>query len=611
MFSGAALAQAQQIAQASCTWERPQVQGVTIDGPTSLDLDDAIWVEERGSEAVLSVHVADVAAWVPMGSVLDHDAIARVCTRYHRSGNSPMFPPALSEGCFSLQEGQLRPTLTIELVLQSDGQISDCNIFESQLISRKRFSYDQADGAIASPADPWHPQLQSCQQWAQRLNQHRREAGAMGGMETLSGAFLDENGRLVSDPDARYQSHQVIAEFMIAANTAVAQWLAQADCPALYRNHTAKEIAPGQDVMLQALLVLGSAQAIRNRLQNWLNRAEYGAALIGHFALNVWAYGHFTSPIRRLADLVNHRIIKAQLRGEEMPYSKLDLENLSGHINQTTMAETQAVQTYYRNKAKAELRHQLASEEGFATLSEKALSRLLKHAEGSLPAALAEEVRSRLSQGQLQVLDYYLLLFKGQDADLKQSVLAYLEGEIQDAASLLSLAVTQEAAWSELNYTELRQGKQFLAWTEIEIEGKLQTTVQPGQASRKQMARHLACWQWIDRFIQGQLVGERGAWATNEEPISQEVEDTHQPSAPFEASQNYIGTLLELCQAKGWEHPIFEFEAQDSGFSCLCRLGYEGREVEGVAIAPQKKKAKQQAAREVLSAMNVSDSKGK
>ncbi|MEO0378128.1 MAG: RNB domain-containing ribonuclease, partial [Cyanobacteria bacterium P01_A01_bin.17] len=318
----------------------------------------------------------------------------------------------------------------------------------------------------------WHQQLQSCQRWAQCLNRNRRETGAMGGMETLSGAFLDENGRLVSDPDARYQSHQIIAEFMIAANTAAAQWLAKADCLALYRNHTAKEIAPGQDVMLQALLVLGSAQAIRNRLQNWLNRAEYSAALIGHFALTLWAYGHFTSPIRRLADLINHRIIKARLQGEEPPYSRLDLENLSSHINQATLAETQAAHTYYRNKAKAELRHQLASDEGFETLSAKELSRLLKHTEGQLPAALAEEVRSRLAQGQLQVLDYYLLLLKGQDSDLQQRVLVHLEDNIQDAASLLSLAVTQEATWSELNYTEQRQEAQFLAWAELEIVGE-------------------------------------------------------------------------------------------------------------------------------------------
>ena len=170
---------------------------------------------------------------------------------------------------------------------------------------------------------------------------------------------------------------------MIAANTAAAQWLADRDQPALYRNHTAKAIAPGQDDMLQALFVAGSAKAIRQRLQSWLNRAEYGPALIGHFALNLPAYGHFTSPIRRVADLINHRIIKALLRGEESPYSKQDLEELGSHINETVLEEDRKTTTFFKDRAKQELQEKLESEESFDGLSEKDFSRLLKHTEGA------------------------------------------------------------------------------------------------------------------------------------------------------------------------------------------------------------------------------------
>jgi ribonuclease R len=609
-FADDALAEAQQIAQATIEWGRPQVQGITIDGPTSLDLDDAIWVEERQASAILSVHVADVAAYVPIGTALDRDAIAKVHTRYHKASNSPLFPHQLSEAEFSLQEGQLRPTLTLELALGPDGQLKDCKIFESQLISHKRFSYRQADAAMANAADPWHEQLRSCQQWAQRLNQNRRAMGAMGGMETLSGAFLDENGRLVSNSDTRYHSYQVIAECMIAANTAAAQWLAKADCPALYRNHTAKEIAPGQDAMLQALLILGSAQAIRERLQNWLNRAEYSPALIGHFALNLWAYGHFTSPIRRLADLINHRIIKARLRGEAPPYSKLDLEHLSCHINQTILTDEQTVRTSYRNQAKAELQHQLESGQGFADLSAKELSRLLKHAGELLPPALTKEVRSRLTQGRLQVLDYYLLLIKGNNSELQQWLLEDLQKNMQNATSIMSLATTQEDSWSELTYEEQQQGGQFLAWAEVEIDGETQTTEKPGRAARKQVARHQACWQWLEKFAQKDLVGpnRRQRPVDNTVAIIQKEQQAlrMQPLEPPGADgSNYVGALLELCQSMGWEKPIFEFEPRAEGFSCVGRLGEPGHKQEGIGIASNKKLAKQRAAMNLLQAMGA------
>ncbi|MEO0378127.1 MAG: double-stranded RNA binding motif domain-containing protein [Cyanobacteria bacterium P01_A01_bin.17] len=129
------------------------------------------------------------------------------------------------------------------------------------------------------------------------------------------------------------------------------------------------------------------------------------------------------------------------------------------------------------------------------------------------------------------------------------------------------------------------------------------------------MARHRACHQWLNQFIQRQLVGKRAAWEDDVEAISQDAGNvqTH-PDAPLAESPNYIGTLLELCQARGWKQPIFEFEAQESGFSCLCRLDYAGHVVEGVAIATQKKRAKQQAAMEVLSMMdtdNEAATKGK
>ncbi|EDX82329.1 RNB-like protein [Synechococcus sp. PCC 7335] len=123
-------------------WQRPQVQGVTIDGPTSKDLDDAIYLEATPTGAIAAIHIADVSELVTAGTVLDKVAIARTCTHYLSRGNLPMLPPALSEDKLSLLEGQPRPTLTIQVSLNHQAEIQTTEIYESWIVSAKRFSYE-------------------------------------------------------------------------------------------------------------------------------------------------------------------------------------------------------------------------------------------------------------------------------------------------------------------------------------------------------------------------------------------------------------------------------------------------------------------------------------
>ena len=101
---------------------------------------------------------------------------------------------------------------------------------------------------------------------------------------------------------------------------------------------------------MQALLTTGSMDLIRQKLQNWLNKAEYNPTLVGHFALNLTAYCHFTSPIRRLADLLNHRIIKALLHQQPHPYRKVELEQLCSYIATVTEQAEAATKAFYKER---------------------------------------------------------------------------------------------------------------------------------------------------------------------------------------------------------------------------------------------------------------------
>lgn len=488
-------------------WQRPQVQGLTIDGPTSRDLDDAIHLETTPAGGIASIHIADVAELVTVGSTLDKVALARTQTRYLRRGNIPMLPPALSEDKLSLLEGQPRPTLTVRVTLNHQAEIQTTEIFESWLVSAKRFSYEQVDRVCQSPAHPFYEPLQLCQTWAERLNQERRSQGAIGGQLNASGFWVDENGAVISPNAKRFHAQLIIQEFMILANRAVAHWFAERDVLALYRNHTARTIAPERKQIMQALLTTGSMELVRQKLQNWLNKAEYSPTLVGHFALNLTAYCHFTSPIRRLADLLNHRIIKALIHEQPHPYRKFELEQLCTYIATHAQQEEAVTKEFYKQRDQQKYQKQLegkAATAALAALSDKEFSNLVKHAakENDFEPIQAAALL-RLQQDQLSVQSLYLLLIHSGELALQRQILAALQHRPEDATSLLVMATDQEPDWDRLGYVEEGQDEPpFWVWVEVSLAGKVVTTRAPAQSQRKQSARHLACF-WFQASLFG------------------------------------------------------------------------------------------------------------
>ena len=618
-----AIASAEAITLPETLWQRPQVQGVTIDGPTSKDLDDAIYFEPTATGGIASIHIADVSELVSMGSLLDKVALARTQTRYLSHGNIPMLPLALSEDKLSLLAGQPRPTLTVQITLNNEAEIQTTDIFESWLVSAKRFTYEQADRACQRPSHPFHDLLQHCQTWAERLNQSRRNQGAIGGMFNASGCWVDENGTVNISEGKQYHAQMIIQEFMILANRAVAQWLAEKDALALYRNHTARTIAPDREQMMQALLTTGSVELIRQKLQNWLGKAEYSPILVGHFALNLSAYCHFTSPIRRLADLLNHRIIKAILHHQPHPYRQIELEQLCTYIATVSDQEEKETKAFYKQRRQRRYQNQLkgaAATDTLAALSAKEFSNIVKHA---AKAHNFEPIKAaaiqRLAQAQLSVQSLYLLLIHSGDLDLQRQILAVLRAHPEDATSVLVLATEQEPEWQQLSYVETeRDEPPFLFWVEVCVSGQVVTTQTPAQSQRKQSARHLACLSWLEAFIAEDLVSpaQQQLPELPKDTPSEKTEDSSsnkppdKPPAisahptlntPLEAEQNCVGLLQELSQSQGWPLPLYEYMEAGSDFICTCSLPIE-EELCFVSRGrtSQKKKAKQATAKAML-----------
>jgi ribonuclease R len=328
---------------------------VTIDGEDARDFDDAVClVSERGRNHLL-VAIADVSHYVPLGGQIDRDAYARGTSIYFPDRCIPMLPPSLSEGVCSLKPGVNRLTMTVDIPVNDQGRPGTASFFPSLIRSRARLTYDDVHSLLTQRQEGRKGRrmpgeigdmLRRMEVFAGRLSLARADRGALD--FDLPEAKVVVRGGLPLEVKAapRWESHRLIEEFMLLANTAVAEFLSSRGFPFLFRIHE----PPAEDRMEEfeeaAAKLLKKARTterrdISSRLRAWaaearggkyerfinmlllrsLMLARYGPESLGHFGLALTRYTHFTSPIRRYPDLIVHRVLKAALGDRDFaPY---------------------------------------------------------------------------------------------------------------------------------------------------------------------------------------------------------------------------------------------------------------------------------------------------
>ena len=342
---------------------------VAIDPADARDHDDAIWAapdddeDNRGGWKAI-VAIADVSFYVRPGSELDREARARGNSVYFPDRVVPMLPEELSADICSLKEGQVRAAMACHLKIAKDGTLKSWRFTRAKICVAANIAYEDAQAAIdAAGEERLEVSSPTCSMPEVELvvSQHLTESALRplwGAWRALLAArnkrepleldiperrvMLDEKGRITSiAPRDRLDAHRLVEDFMIAANVAAARALETKKAPVMYRVHEAPsreklvalkdylatfdlEFALGQVIkpgtfnrIIERLGDASGREEIMEQLLRTQMQARYGPERLGHFGLALASYAHFTSPIRRYADLFVHRaLVRAYKLGE-------------------------------------------------------------------------------------------------------------------------------------------------------------------------------------------------------------------------------------------------------------------------------------------------------
>ncbi|HEY1186707.1 MAG TPA: RNB domain-containing ribonuclease [Gemmata sp.] len=360
---------------------------ITIDPPDAKDYDDAVSVtiDPKTKHWVLTVHIADVSAFVKPGGALDTEARKRATSVYLPQKVIPMFPELISNGLASLQEGKVRYVKTVRMEFTPSLQKGHVEFFNGAIRNRKRFTYDEVQALLEAlegknhvpppplpetapspspeagrstdaPAPELLPMLRRMRDLARLLRKKRFKRGAL--ELTMPEAVLeyDADGRVSGAHFAENNlSHQVIEEFMLAANEAVAEHFTRYEVPFLRRVHP----APNEEKLeafAQFAAILGypikrpqdrfelqrvldatadkpERAAFHFALLRSLKQATYSPIQDEHFALASQHYCHFTSPIRRYPDLQVHRLLDKWIKTGSAAAQVEELAALGEHCS--------------------------------------------------------------------------------------------------------------------------------------------------------------------------------------------------------------------------------------------------------------------------------------
>ncbi|MDK9707669.1 MAG: RNB domain-containing ribonuclease [Desulforhopalus sp.] len=299
---------------------------ITIDGPTTLDFDDALTVVEQDGNYLVGIHISDVAHYVRPGDPLFFEAMHRGTSIYFPEGQIPMLPRHLSQGICSLIQDETRAALSFMILLSADAEILKVRIFPSIIKVKRRLTYDEVDRMLDTDKE-----IRLLDMLRRKLRSRRLKKGALLLPFPDVNIFVDHQGKVhvnlsKSDTPAR----TIVSEMMILANSEAAKYVADRMVPGLFRSQP----------VLQNRIVFGEDDDLfQNTLQRKnIPRGELSTTAKSHSGLGVSHYTTVTSPIRRLLDLVMQHQLNSIIRRKEPCFTEEMCKDFNSVLTRTLTA---------------------------------------------------------------------------------------------------------------------------------------------------------------------------------------------------------------------------------------------------------------------------------
>ncbi|HGY2296406.1 TPA: RNB domain-containing ribonuclease [Pseudomonas putida] len=575
---------------------------VTIDSQKTLDIDDAISITQSGDLYIISVAIADPSAKVGVGSHDDKVAFERAASIYARDrAVQTMLPRHIGADQSSLVAGQPRQAMVFTITLNSSLEVVGFEPSSQVITVNTRLTYEAIPEIARGTQNPLREMVELLSRVSTLLLQRRRSKGALALFDIRKLMLSDEEGNL-----RQYESldqmvgHIIVQEFMILTNSQIALFMAENGLPAVYRNHASRVSAPHAldlantvEQWLKEGLV--TASSVGAQLGALIERAVYDGVARGHYGLGLTLYLHGTSPLRRYADLVNIRQIRAYLDNCPLPYSQADLLTISASINKTLRERSESTVDYHK-EVLARKAQRLVASGNLANMEDNVLSAAVKLAKdaGHLPEAVAAELIRRLNNNTIAdaIVDRLAIQIP-KEAITEDLGAAFSNWMCQHPHNVVRIIMNgiQTQVFEGLDETVHGVNGGFKCVVAVSASGRRLQGV--GVHREKRVAKQKAMVEILCRHL---------SLPTNS--LSPEA-PTQTSSSPATRATDYKGALIELCRKQGWAaphlHVAMSGPSNAASFTATATVHPKGSDVES-ATSPEcaTKKAAEAAASAIL-----------
>lgn len=309
---------------------------MTIDGAATRDFDDGLHIEKKGANYLVGIHISDVGYFVKPGSALFNDTLQRGTSIYFPEGPLTMLPSVLSEGVCSLIKGEVRPTLSLMVLLSPSAEVLEFDLVSSIVSVKRRLTYKETDQLLNKDSE-----LSTLATLSQLLRRHRVNNGALLLPYPDIVINIKSNDEIdISRSEADTPSRVLVSEFMILANTLGAQYVAEHEAPGLYRSQPAprKRLIDGFENDLYKVI----------RQRKLLSPMSLSTTPKHHSGVGVPQYTTMTSPIRRLLDLIMQLQINHLVAGKGVFFNKKEMQQFGDTSLNTSIRANQAKHLRHR-----------------------------------------------------------------------------------------------------------------------------------------------------------------------------------------------------------------------------------------------------------------------